>query len=118
MRSGSIIPVGGDIQSTAEESAEPVTILVYGGRNGAFTLYEDEGVNYNYEKGQFAKIPLTYDNATSTLTIGDRQGEYPGMKARRSFNVVKIDAAHPVANPVKAKGKTVEYDGAAVKIQL
>ncbi len=40
------------------------------------------------------------------------------MKARRSFNVVKIDAAHPVANPVKAKGKTVEYDGAAVKIQL
>ena len=118
VRSGSIIPVGGDIQSTAQESAGPVTILVYAGKNGSFTLYEDEGVNYNYEKGQFAKIPLSFDNASSSLTIGNRQGEYPGMKQKRSFNVVKIDEKHPVANPLKATGITVEYDGSEKTIQL
>ena len=47
---------------------------MYAGKDGEFTLYEDEGVNYNYEKGQYATIPFTYNDAEGTLTIGDRAG--------------------------------------------
>lgn len=61
---------------------------------------------------------MTYDNATSTLTIGNRQGEYPGMEKNRQFNVVKVDAEHPIGNAIKAKGKIVDYNGSELKVQL
>lgn len=118
VRAGSIITAGGDIQSTARESSEPLTIAVYAGDDGEFTLYEDEGTNYNYEKGQFSRIGIKYDDATSTLTIACREGEYPGMKQSRKFNIVKVDASHPVANAIRSKGKTVDYNGSQVQVKL
>ena len=118
VRAGSILPMGGDIQSTADVSAEPVTLFVTAGRDGSFTLYDDEGINYNYEKGMKSTILLTYDNATSTLTIGNREGEYPGMLKDRKFNVVKVDPAHPVAFDKKVTGKVVDYTGKEIKITL
>ena len=117
VRGGSIIPLGGDIQYASQKSDEPVTIMVYAGRDGDFVIYEDEDVNYNYERGLFSKIPLSYDDKTSTLTIGEREGSFPGMQQKRSFNVVKVDANHP-ANPLKAKGKLVEYSGKKTSINL
>lgn len=118
VRAGSILPMGGDIQSTADVSTEPVTLFVAAGADGSFTLYDDEGINYNYEKGMKSTIPLTYDNATSTLTIGARDGEYPGMLTDRKFNVVKVDPSHPVAFDKKAAGKMVDYTGKEIKITL
>lgn len=118
VRGGSIIPAGGDIQSTAEKSDEPVTIAVYGGKDGEFVLYEDEGTNYNYEKGQFSKIRFDYNDKTNELTISDREGEYPGMDKNRKFNVVKVDAAHAVGNAIRAKGKVVDYNGKSLKVKL
>ncbi|MDE6693806.1 MAG: DUF5110 domain-containing protein, partial [Muribaculaceae bacterium] len=64
VRSGSIVPVGPEMQYSDEKPAENITLYVYAGENGDFTLYEDENVNYNYEKGQYAMIPMTYDDAT------------------------------------------------------
>lgn len=118
VRAGSILPMGGDIQSTAEESAEPVTLIVYAGADGSFTLYEDEGTNYNYEKGRYSMIPMKYDSATSTLSIGDRKGSYDGMQEKRIFNVVKIDAASPCGASHNLQGKYVSYDGKAVSLKL
>ncbi len=118
VRAGSILPMGGDIQSTAEESTEPITLIVYAGVDGAFTLYEDEGTNYNYEKGRYSMIPMKYDSATSTLSIGDRKGSYDGMKENRVFNVVKIDAASPRGASHNLQGKYVSYDGKAVSLKL
>lgn len=118
VRAGSILPVGGDIQSTAEVSTEPVTLFVAAGADGSFTLYDDEGINYNYEKGMKSTISLSYDNATSTLTIGNREGEYPGMSQSRKFNIVKVDPTHPVAFDKKATGKMVDYTGKEIKITL
>ena len=118
VRAGSILPVGGDIQSTAEVSTEPLTLFVCAGRDGSFTLYDDEGVNYNYEKGMKASIPLAWNNAASTLTIGDRQGEYPGMLKNRKFNVVLVDPSRQVAFDKPAKGVTVDYSGNSVEVKL
>ena len=118
VRGGSIVPAGGDIQYAAQKSDEPVTIVVYGGRDGDFTIYEDEGTNYNYEKGAFSKIRLEYNDKTNELTIADREGSFPGMQSDRKFNIVKVDAAHPVADAIKAKGKLVNYNGRKAVVKL
>ena len=112
------MPAGGDIQSTAETSDEPVTIVVYAGRDASFTLYDDEGTNYNYEKGAYAKIPLTWNQAASTLTIGAREGSFEGMRDKLKFNVVLVDEAHPLGEAIMMQGKTVTYSGKAVTVKL
>src|SRR2546429_383885 len=76
---GSIVPLGPDLQYAAEKPADPIELRIYPGADGSFTIYEDEGDTYNYEKGAFATIPIRWDNKSSTLTIGDRTGSFPGM---------------------------------------
>ena len=93
-------------------------MYVYQGKDGAFTLYEDENVNYNYEKGAYVLIPFVYDDAEGTLTIGKREGEFPGMLKERSFNVVVVNKDHPQPFDMKAKGKLVKYDGSEVVLKL
>jgi alpha-D-xyloside xylohydrolase len=121
VRAGSIIPVGPDMQWSDEKKADNIALYVYGGENGTFTLYEDEGTNYNYEQGKYSTITFSYDDATSTLTIGERHGEFDGMLKSRKFTVVKVSADHPVAYDRAAKGNkgvTVEYDGTRKEIHI
>ena len=113
VRGGSIVPFGGDIQSTAEESKEPLTLYVYAGRDGSFSLYEDEGTNYNYENGLCSHIQLSYDDSKSVLTISDRKGEFPGMKNERTLKIVKIDGKQS-----QPKAKTVHYAGKELSINI
>ena len=117
-RAGAIIPFGPDMQYSDEKQAEEITLFVYAGQDGAFTLYEDEGVNYNYEKGKYAAIPLVYNDAEGTLTIGDRTGEYSGMLEERIFNVVKVGKDKVQAFDLKAKGAVVKYNGKAQRVKL
>jgi alpha-D-xyloside xylohydrolase len=85
---------------------------VYKGADGAFTLYEDENDNYNYEKGMYATIPMAWKDSTKTLTIGARQGTFPGMLAKRTFNVVFVTQGHGAdRTPTAAPDKVVMYDG-------
>ncbi len=97
VKEGSIIPVGPALQFTSEKPADPITLFVYTGQDAQFSLYEDEGTNYNYEKGAFSRIPVQYSEATKTLTIGDRTGSFPGMLAKRTFRVVWISKDKPRA---------------------
>ena len=78
------------------QSKPPLPEKLYSGANGLFTLYEDEGVNYSYERGAFTKIPIQWHEATRTLTIGKREGTFPGMLTERTFNIVFISQAKPV----------------------
>ncbi len=118
VRSGSIIPFGPEMQWSAEKPAELIDLYVYAGENGKFTLYEDEGLNYNYEKGQYAMIPFEWDDATSTLKIGERQGRFPGMLTTRKFNIVKVSKEQPLGFNRANKGVTVAYNGTAKSIKL
>lgn len=118
VREGSIVPYGPDIQYSDEKPASEITLYVYAGADGAFTLYEDEGVNYNYEKGQYATIPFTYNEAEGTLTIGGRTGEFPGMLKERTFHVVKVTKDVPQPFNLQAKGIQVKYDGKSQCVKL
>ena len=87
VKAGSIIPVGPEIEYTSQKPADPVTLYVYTGADASFTLYEDEGTTYDYEKGEYSTIPLSWSESAGELTIGERKGEFPQMIKERTFNV-------------------------------
>jgi alpha-D-xyloside xylohydrolase len=109
--------VGPDVQYAAEKPDAPLTLLVFTGVDGAFDYYEDDGVTYGYERGEFARIPLRYDAAKGTLKIGARQGSYKGMPEKRVFKVRWIkDGAKAPAELDAAADATVEYSGAELTV--
>jgi alpha-D-xyloside xylohydrolase len=115
VRAGSIIPMGPDLQYAAEKPADPIELRIYRGDNGEFTLYEDENDGYNYEKGAYATIPIRWDEAAHTLTIGERKGGFPGMLDKRTFLVVFVSENHGTGvGPTERADRTVQYDGDTV----
>jgi alpha-D-xyloside xylohydrolase len=87
VKAGSIIPFGPSLQYTSEKPADTITLNVYAGADASFNLYEDEGTNYNYEKGAFTIIPVKYKEATKTITFEDRKGAFNGMMQKRNFRI-------------------------------
>ncbi len=119
VRAGSIIPLGPDLQYTGEKPPDPITLWVYGGADGTFTLYEDQGTTNDYESSAFSEIPLRWNDAKRTLEIGQRQGSFAGMLASRTFQVIRIDTKNPAGFPsTHQPDKTIAYSGASVKITL
>ena len=108
VRAGSILPLGPEMQYVGEKNWDNLELRIYPGADGSFTLYEDEGDNYNYEKGTYSVIQFSWIEKTHTLTIGDRQGRYPGMLQNRQFTVVMPDG----------KRQTVRYDGNAQVVRF
>ncbi len=119
VREGSIIPFGPEMQYSDEKPAELINLYIYAGKDGQFQLYEDEGVNYNYEKGKFATIDIAYDDASRTVSFGKRSGAFKGMLKERRFNIVLITKEQPrELNMENPEGKMVDYKGKALSIQL
>ena len=112
VRAGSIVPFGPEIQWSDEKPADVIDLYIYQGADGEFTLYEDENVNYNYEKGLCSKIDFKYDDRMKLLSIEERQGEFPGMLEERTFNVI------PVSKNGVGKKQTVQYNGLSMKVVL
>ncbi len=118
-RAGSILPYGPAVQYAAEKPADPLELRVYRGADGDFTLYEDEGDNYNYEKGAYAAIPLRWDDKAQTLTIGERHGEFPGMLRERTFRVVWVSSGHGSGlAPTEKADVEVRYSGKTTAVRF
>jgi alpha-D-xyloside xylohydrolase len=117
VRAGSIVPLGSVMQYAMEKPADPIELRVYRGADGQFTLYEDEGDNYNYEKGKFATISISWNEAKHTLEIGKRAGSFPGMLKERTFNIIWVSPNHGAGIPVTEKpDAVVHYTGKAVTV--
>ena len=117
VRAGSIVPFGPELAYTSEKPADPLVLYVYGGANGSFELYEDDGTTYAYENGAFSRILFTWNDATRTLSVGAREGTFTGMLAERTFQVVLVTAGKAVGfsfTPTADATKT--YTGAATEI--
>ena len=108
VRAGSILPLGPEMQYVGEKAWDNLELRIYPGADGSFLLYEDEGDNYNYEKGAYSTIAFQWNDRTRTLTIADRQGSYPGMLQSRQFTLVLPSG----------KQQTVRYDGTQLTIRL
>jgi alpha-D-xyloside xylohydrolase len=106
------------VEYAAEKPADPIELRVYRGANGGFTLYEDEGDDYDYEKGIFATIPIRWDDSAHTLTIGARQGHFPGMLESRTFRVVFVGQGHGAGmGPTAQADKVVRYAGSTIEVR-
>ena len=118
VRAGSIVPRTVVQQYVDEKPDAPVTFEVYTGADGSFSLYEDEGRNYGYERGEFSRVPLSWNEATGELTIGAREGNWPGQQSRREFRVRWVDGARADAGALEpAADATVQYDGRALVVK-
>jgi alpha-D-xyloside xylohydrolase len=119
IRAGSIIPLGPPVDSAMKTNADPIELRVYAGKDGAFNLYEDEGDNYDYEKGIRAVVPITWNDSQGLLTIGARQGEFPGMLNNRTFRIVRVrDGVGAGPGPAEKVDAEVSYSGLAVDVPM
>ena len=108
VRAGTILPLGPVIQSTSLGAEDPLEVRVYPGADAAFTLYEDDGDTYAYQRGASSRIPMRWDDRMRTLTVGARTGAFPGMLSTRHLNIVMPDGSR----------KSVTYVGRAVPVRF
>jgi len=117
VRAGSILPMGPEEDYSNQKPADPIELRVYPGADGDFTLYEDEGDTYNYEKGQYATIPIHWNDGTHTLTIGERKGSFAGMLQKRRFNIIFAKQNHGAGiEPSPEPNQVVEYSGSETSV--
>jgi alpha-D-xyloside xylohydrolase len=109
IRAGSILPLGPVAEHTTGITADPLELRVYSGADADYTLYEDNGVDYAYEKGERATIALHWDEAHRTLTVGARVGAFPGMLEVRRLEIVLVAAGTaPVSKNIRYTGTSLE----------
>jgi alpha-D-xyloside xylohydrolase len=118
VKAGSIVPMGQYLQYATEKPADEIELRIYTGADAEFEIYEDENNNYNYEKGVYATIPVKWNEEKQTLTIGQTEGEYPGMLKKRVFKIVWVDENHGTGmEPEKDVSKVVKYSGKEVVVK-
>ncbi len=117
VKAGSIVPLGKRLQYTGQKKADTLEVRVYAGANGQFALYEDEGDSYRYEKGQHTLIDFAWNEQRQTLTIGPRQGSYPGALARRVFTIVWVSRATGQGAAFGTPHRRVVYNGKQLSVR-
>jgi alpha-D-xyloside xylohydrolase len=119
VRAGSILPMGPEIEYANQEPGGPIELRIYRGADGAFDLYEDSGDSYDYAKGIHSIIPLRWNDKADVLTIGARQGSFPGMIGTRQFRIVLVGRSHGVGEAVSSRGdREISYDGTEKQVRL
>ena len=118
VKAGTVLPFGPEMQYSSEKPWDELEIRVYPGADGSFTLYEDEGDNYNYEKGKYSEILFSWNEANCTLSIAPRKGNFKGMLQNRKFHIVLVNGGSGTGDQPMRATKTVEYDGRAVDVRL
>lgn len=119
VKAGSIIPFGPELQYSTEKRADTITLNIYGGANALFTLYEDDGISYQYEKGAFTATTFKYDDISRTITVEDRKGAFKGMIKNRIFKINLITRHTPKGwEPQLNSGKKIHYEGKQISVRL
>jgi alpha-glucosidase/alpha-D-xyloside xylohydrolase len=109
VRAGSIIPFDPVRQYLAQPVTGPTTLKVYGGANGEFTLYEDDGISQNYLQNKGTWTKLSWDEGAKKLTISAAPpaGVTNASTAAREFRVELLPAGTV---------KTVTYNGRQAEV--
>jgi alpha-D-xyloside xylohydrolase len=119
VRGGSILPMGPFLEYSNEKPADPIELRIYRGADGHFTLYQDEGDSYGYEKGQYETIPISWHDSSRTLEIGARTGSFPGMLKEHTFNIVMVSRDHGAGVELATQfDSVVHYIGQAIRTTL
>jgi alpha-D-xyloside xylohydrolase len=117
VKAGSIVPMGKFLQYTSEKPVDTLEIRIYSGADGQFSLYNDEGNNYNYEKGKYTVIPFKWNEQQQIFTVDKQQGGYSGALKKHVFNIVWIDESNGKGIETSPKTKTIVYTGEKVSVK-
>lgn len=117
VRAGTILPLGPEIEYADQRPDGPIELRIYSGSDASFRLYEDDGKTYDYEKGAYSWIPMRWDDRGRLLTLGARQGQFPGMAATREFRIVVVTPSHGIGETVTG-GRAVRYSGSPQQLRL
>jgi len=117
IKAGSIVPMGPYLQYATEKAADPIELRVYTGANADFVLYEDENDTYNYERGKYATISMSWNEGNKVLTIKDRKGNFSGMLKDRTFRVVWVSPKNGTGVEPAQTAETVRYSGKEIRIK-
>jgi hypothetical protein len=111
MKAGSILPFYGNPKNLRNND-EPVIVTVFPGKEGTFSMYEDNGNDKDYAT-KYARTQLTSkkEGNVLTVTIGARKGEYKDMPANRTFSVKVVASAMPQEVMVNGEKVHYQYDG-------
>ncbi|MDE3161912.1 MAG: glycoside hydrolase family 31 protein, partial [Acidobacteriota bacterium] len=119
VRAGSIVPMGPEIEYAGQDPAGPIELRIYRGADGTFDLYEDAGDGYQYQRGEHTVIPIHWDDRNSVLTVGAREGSFPGMVEKRAIRVVLVGDGHGTGEAVTAAADAeVTYEGRQVQVTV
>lgn len=113
VRAGSILPLGPVKQYTSEKVDAPMTLVIYPGADGSYTLYEDDGASFAYRRGAWVKTEMQWDDSERRLTLRLAPGSRPGAPGlpplRRKFDVRVAGSAVT---------RAVEFASQAVSVSL
>lgn len=107
-RAGSILPLGPNRQYSTENSDKPMEIRIYPGGDAKFLLYDDDGMNYDYEKGEYSTILLEWNDSNRTFVINRQKGKFANMRHICKF----------IINLPDGSAKSVDYTGKRVSIKF
>ncbi len=107
VKAGSIIPTTSPAQFAAASVGQPITIDIYPGKDAEFTLYDDAGDSYDFEKGEYTRIKMHWNDAKNELTISDAEGTYPEAPTQRTFTIRKGSSS-----------KSIIYKGKITKVHI
>ena len=110
-RAGQIVPEGADIQYTAQDDGRTLTLKIFSGKDAVYSLYEDDGLTYGYERGEYCRYPMVWNDEASTLTIKAREGSFKGMAPAKTVNV-------EVISPDGIRRKSAVYTGEEIFVTL
>jgi len=118
VRAGSVVPLGPLRQHVQDGAPDPLEVRVYPGADARFSLFEDDGTSRDYQRGLVAAVDFVWDDEKSELSIGARQGSFPGMLENRTFHVVRVAPGRGCGVGPGAPDAVVRYSGQAVLLRL
>jgi alpha-D-xyloside xylohydrolase len=117
VRAGTILPLGPAVEYTGQAPDAPIELRIYPGSDATFKLYEDDGITYDYEKGSYSWIPIRWNDRSKTLTLGAREGSFPGEPSTRTFRIVVVSPGHGVGEGL-SRGLLVHYNGSIRSLRI
>jgi alpha-glucosidase/alpha-D-xyloside xylohydrolase len=109
VRAGAVIPLGPVRQWTGQDVDEPMTLLAFPGADGTSTLYEDDGLTFDYRDGEYSRIDMTWEDAPRTLSLRLREGSRMLQPGPRVFHV-RLAGSEEV--------REVRFDGSPLEVRL
>ncbi len=117
VKAGSIIPLDPEKQYSTQNISKTTELRIYSGADASFRLYEDDGVSYNYEKGQSATVDISWNEKAQTLTFGKRIGSFAGMKRVKYFKIVWVNRNNDANLTLLSDSKSLKYCGISISVK-